>query len=138
MNKIEEANILEKQYNDILNSITEKDITDLFSEVFEKHPELQVITWNQYIPSFNDGEPCLFGMSDWVACTSDFLESDKEKFGMSVRDLEGEKLSPELENDINNAFKLLSDDICERVLGYDLQIIITRDGISNRYYNCGY
>lgn len=32
--------------------------------LFEKHPELHIISWKQYVPSFNDGDPCTFSMHD--------------------------------------------------------------------------
>lgn len=33
-------------------------------DLFENHPKVEGIFWNQYVPSFNDGEPCEFSVSD--------------------------------------------------------------------------
>jgi hypothetical protein len=41
--------------------------------LFEKHPELHIISWKQYVPSFNDGDPCTFSMHD--QCVNGVTES---------------------------------------------------------------
>lgn len=38
-----------------------KDITKQF---FEENPEIKCITWSQFTPYFNDGEPCVFGVGE--------------------------------------------------------------------------
>jgi hypothetical protein len=35
--------------------------------IFARHPEIKVITWVQYTPYFNDGDECVFRVSDVYA-----------------------------------------------------------------------
>lgn len=47
---------MEKQVSNVCREIIEEKADGLFS----KYPQLQTIGWNQFIPYFNDGEPCEF------------------------------------------------------------------------------
>lgn len=142
MNKFESVKELSKQYREMLGSITKEDVHGLFKEAFEKHPELRVITWNQYTPSFNDGDPCVFRRGEWYAATTAFLEScesgttDKDIESLSVRDLYDSVVVPEMENDIEKIFSSLSKSVCETVLGNNRQVIVTRNGLTLRDYYC--
>lgn len=46
---------------------------NLFAEgaktLFEKYPELEGFTWNQYTPYFNDGDACEFGVNSYSLYT---------------------------------------------------------------------
>lgn len=42
----------------------------VFRDFFEKWPEVEVLTWNQYTPYFNDGEECVFSVNDLYAVRS--------------------------------------------------------------------
>lgn len=35
-----------------------------FQEMFEKHPKLEWVAWQQYTPFFNDGDVCTFSVGD--------------------------------------------------------------------------
>lgn len=52
----------------------------LIKNVFDNVPELEAINWTQYIPTFNDGSPCVFETSGvcYVFSTipSDFDDED--------------------------------------------------------------
>jgi hypothetical protein len=43
---------------------------DAMKQVFVDHPEVQVITWTQYTPYFNDGDACEFGVGDVYVSSS--------------------------------------------------------------------
>lgn len=42
-----------------------------FKAVFDKYPELRAVTWSQYTPYFNDGEPCEFSVREFNGGTED-------------------------------------------------------------------
>lgn len=48
----------------------------LLQNLFEENPEIQMITWTQGTPGFNDGEPCTFNLHeiDYIL-TPEYLES---------------------------------------------------------------
>src|SRR6267154_5517989 len=35
-----------------------------FKEFFDSNPDIDKITWTQYTPYFNDGDPCVFGVQE--------------------------------------------------------------------------
>lgn len=151
VNKFKEAEKLKKEYRATLRAITAEDVKSLFDGLFEKYPNFRAIGWKQYVPSFNDGEPCEFTMdTDFQVLTNqaikDNLEgldesgtmTDDEIHQLGVRDFGWSKLDPEMENDISDVFSLISSDISEMVFGADVQIIITRTKLTANSYECGY
>lgn len=144
MNKFQEAEKLKNKYRATLRDITAEDVKGLFDEVFEKHPNFRAIGWKQYVPSFNDGEPCEFTMdTDFQVVINDPEKindnlTDEEIHDLRIRDFGWPKLDPEMEKDICDAFNLISADISETVFGSDVQIVITRSKITANSYSCGY
>lgn len=59
MNKFEEYNKAKQAAREILNGITKEDVVGFFQDYLKKN-NLYGIAWLQYVPSFNDGEPCTF------------------------------------------------------------------------------
>lgn len=39
-------------------------LQEAFTEFFNKHPEATAIVWTQYVPYFNDGDPCVFSVHE--------------------------------------------------------------------------
>lgn len=39
-------------------------LKEVFSEFFEKHPEVMAIVWTQFTPYFNDGDACTFSVHE--------------------------------------------------------------------------
>lgn len=42
---------------------TEK-LKEFFVKFWEENPAIKAVTWNQYAPYFNDGDPCEFSVND--------------------------------------------------------------------------
>lgn len=57
----------------------EQALTSGFAAFFEKYPQVKTICWNQYIPSFNDGEPCEFSIGE-IYFTPTLLEDLPEEW----------------------------------------------------------
>lgn len=49
---------------------------DINREFFEEFPMVQAITWNQFTPHFNDGDPCVFSMGD-IHFVTDGFDADE-------------------------------------------------------------
>ena len=56
----DKINKLEQQ----LQSFVKLELQPLFDAFFEQHKCIKAITWTQYTPYFNDGEPCEFNVYD--------------------------------------------------------------------------
>lgn len=85
MSKIKE---LKAKYQAIKKEMGESGKTalkEVFSEFFEKHPEIKGISWTQYTPYFNDGDTCIFSINDpefklHPKCIKDLDEDVKKDF----------------------------------------------------------
>ena len=67
------------KFNDIFKKV--------FKQYFDKYPHIEMITWAQYTPYFNDGEECIFGVGDPYAVTKKGYE-DPENEGFAGYDWE--------------------------------------------------
>lgn len=47
-------------------------VNEKFQELLNAHPEITMITWNQYCPYFNDGETCEFSINDWYVSNAPY------------------------------------------------------------------
>jgi len=123
---IKELNEMRDQYYKALQAEGSDAIIEECQAFFEKNPDIKALGWLQYTPSFNDGEPCTFGVGELHVTTEDNYE-DLDLYEWeycSDDDLYGNILS--------------NEDLLLTVFGDDKQIIITRDGIDISYYDCGY
>lgn len=68
MNKLEEIAALYEDLDKKVASMGEGLFREFFKEIFELAPEIKAIHWRQYVPGFNDGDPCVFGFYDIDVC----------------------------------------------------------------------
>lgn len=66
---VNEFNKMKKQFQEKAKAV----FVETVSEFWKLNPKIHAITWVQYTPYFNDGEPCEFGVHELVACTKDSL-----------------------------------------------------------------
>lgn len=102
------------------------------AELFVKHPSLTSFSWNQYTPSFNDGDPCYFGGS-WDYPT------------VVIGDEEFEEGYVEEGRDDCAALSAVCKDVCdflgnfdsddyEAMFGDGVEVSVTKDGVSTSGY----
>ena len=53
-----------ENYHKMLRAKGEEVLKNWFDELFNKNPILEGVTWTQYAPYFNDGEPCVFSFNE--------------------------------------------------------------------------
>lgn len=77
-----------------INKEAKKLILISAKELFEKHERIKACGWAQYIPAFNDGDPCVFSLTEFEVAIG-FTNEDFEKYfsHLSKNDdyLEGEQ-----------------------------------------------
>lgn len=126
-----------EEKNKFFKEIEEKFKTGV-KEVFEAVPELQEIKWQQWTPSFNDGDPC----ENHVGEVGLFLEAHEDNNPDDGIDPDKEEsLSPESKELLNNFMREFSalDDLLENIFGTNVQITIGRDGnVTIEDYDCEY
>lgn len=146
----DELAALKKAYDEKLVNEGEDALKEAFKELFDKHPRLESVTWVQYTPYFNDGDPCYFGVwgFDPSIVKPEESEDSEDEDDEDLYDDDytyGERLSaladssdPELQK-IAEAVRELTrdipDDVLENVFGDHCKIVATRDGFDVREYS---
>jgi hypothetical protein len=54
---------LQEKQKKLISKVTTKTIKDEFEKIFEQFPDLLLVSFKCYTPSFNDGDPCYFNVS---------------------------------------------------------------------------
>lgn len=99
-------------------------LKDLLAPLFEKFPEVAAVSWTQYTPYFNDGDPCTFRSNHDEPAVLDKEDMDdgqwyENSFGYNS---EQDKMASEL-------LGVISDDDMEALFGDGYRIIVARDGV---------
>ena len=99
--------------------------------IFDKYPELDGFRWHQYTPSFNDGEPCEFSVSDVEVR----MEGDEEdEYEWKYDDSPGAAACEEAAELVHS----VDDEQLKDIFGNNIEVTVTRDGVSIDEYDCGY
>jgi len=116
----------QNSYLEKLRNTGEDALKEAFKEIFDKHPSIYSISWKQYTPYFNDGDPCYFRVGEW-----DIEWADSEEDEELTEDDDQDKVIA----DVDGLFSLLSDDLLESVLGDHIRVVVTAEGISVDEYD---
>lgn len=96
-------------------------------DYFDQHPEVYGIKWAQYTPYFNDGEPCVFGLSDiYIFKTQEAFESEDDMY-----DNDGAEAcyGEEPEASLSEV-----EDLLQAAFGDHAQVCVTREKIDVEEY----
>lgn len=142
-----------KQIQDLQKEFHAK-VEALFREAaadfFAKHPEVKTISWTQYIPSFNDGDPCEFSMGEIVFASVDWQEfdspywadenEDESKLSWTNYTSDEDFESPTLKADIKELEKVIlgSEGILESLYGVNVWVRLHANGVETDEFDCGY
>ncbi|BEH87980.1 hypothetical protein [Klebsiella phage phiKp_21] len=144
----------EIELKEMVKTVGEELIQEMYEQFFEKHPEVKFVSTVGYIPGFNDGDACEF-TSD-TEFSGDYVENlSEESLEDMVIAFGGEPGEDDLfdldtaENpnwnyqQYNAAGKDVDVDLLEKVYGYDW-IVVAYKGIDGTVsivqedYDCGY
>lgn len=129
--------LLEAQdaYFEKLKNTGEDALKEAFKEIFDKHPSIYSISWRQYTPYFNDGDPCYFRVGEWEVEWAEEDEDEESEEDDSEEDEDATADQAKALEDIENLFASLDDDILESVLGDHITVEVTAEGISVDEYD---
>lgn len=139
-------------------------IAEQAAKVFEALPGVTAIAWQQYTPSFNDGDPCVFSRTDvsisrkMVTANEDgdILDADGEiiddlddtesfrdtwstAYDLHPNDDTARKAEQERLNEALAPITAIPDEIMLRLFGDGQQIVVFRGGIVKvSDYDCDY
>lgn len=60
----EDLDAIKAEYEAKVAEIREVGLVNLFKSFFEDNPDIKAISFVGYIPGFNDGDPCVFGLGE--------------------------------------------------------------------------
>lgn len=103
-------------------------------ELFNKYPELDAFTWNQYTPYFSDGDENIFSVNDYeeairLKCNGveiEYVYHYDENIPLSEIDTKHNRIIKEC-SDLLNAF---DDEIYKSMYGDHCSVTLYRDGTS--------
>lgn len=133
MTTLSELKKMRADYRKAIQETGKQALSLAVMKFMEENPTVAAIRWTGYTPSFNDGNPCIFGMDDLkvklvgtAPMHDDDDDDDDEMSGFVSR------YSVGYESDIGKALLVLTrdldSDIVEQVFGNDHKVTITRDG----------
>lgn len=101
-------------------------LKEAFTEFFDNNPNIEAVRWNQYAPSFNDGEPCTFHVYGFTYKPSTPLEDEDDSDGGFFDTYAMPKDRRKFLHDFEDAVS--SDQIFLYAFGNDCQVTVTRKG----------
>lgn len=152
----DELTALKEAYDTKLAEEGEEAVKELFKEFFDKYPRAETVTWNQYTPYFNDGDPCYFSVGEMTLELNEEEEDVKEDGGPEDEDEEDDDEDYDDEDEYEHSSYSLNlsddpvlkqmgedfgtlegipDDVLEHVFGDHVKITATRDGFRVTEYS---
>src|ERR1041385_483870 len=116
-------------------------LKDAAKEFFTKHPEVNALRWHQYVPGFNDGDPCLFTMGGLTVRFNDAAaeeedDEDEDLGGFTSKyQIKGKALKSDLE-DLESLLAEL-DSCFQAAFGDNAEVTVTEKEITVSEYDCG-
>lgn len=141
-NTTEVLSAIKKEYTEQ----TKKAFTSLTAKFFETYPEVKTIYWGQYIPGFNDGDPCEFTLTDINFTSAEYEEVDGPYFGDETENDEyfnferSKGGSEQLTKDMDSFREFLYsiEDHLESAFDSNAFVRLHRGGTEVEEYDCGY
>mgnify|MGYP001613573476 CR=1 FL=1 len=140
---------MKMKYREAVQNSSKPAIKELFEEFFAAAPSIKAVTWTQYTPGFNDGDPCRFGVHEFSYCLdlskveNDEDEHEDEETGY----MSSYSLHDKAEPDVRAALVALEDqtgeldELMEAAFGDGVRVTVTNDGgceFKVQDYDCGY
>jgi hypothetical protein len=137
----DELTALKEAYDTKLADEGEDAVKELFKEFFDANPKAAAVSWRQYTPYFNDGDPCYFRVGEMsLHLHADEDEEEDEDYdpdqGYDAYSLSLSE-DPELKK-LGEGFDILVDipeEVLEYVFGDHVTITATAEGFEISEYN---
>jgi len=157
----EEFKAIRNEYDEAVKRIRENGgLKDIFNNFFAENPQVTGIVWSQYIPGFNDGDPCLFSIGDVYFSTSTEINWEEFTNPYDLEDYSGRgqvcdeilyKYDSETKKTVQSpnpnfipaaktiySFINSETQLMEDLFGENSLIIVTPEKIRVEEYDCGY
>lgn len=147
LTKIDNLNKQLQEMKEKFRTEAQNTLSEVFKEFFENNPEVTAVGWRQYIPYFNDGEPCEFrsyAEYAWATNTKDYSsidygeyngEDDEESIWIDDPDygcLNEELIPEQVDQEMKEVREFLSkipEEIYQDMFGDHVKVYVTRSGV---------
>lgn len=140
------------EYNKTKAEFVEKSknaMRSAFNEFFASNPDIDQITWTQYTPYFNDGDPCIFRVNDMTFTLAkdevdlseiSYPDDDEKCYGAFFWDDGGKRIDPipgyrKLFDKFVRQVSVLPDEIFMNSFGDHVSVIANKDGFDVQEYD---
>jgi hypothetical protein len=107
-----------------------------FVSILQDCPTISHVSWTQYTPGFNDGDPCRFGVHGLCVVPVDNEEDYDDREFESESD--SEKHPEDKLRQLHSLFRSLDESLLEDVFGDGVKIKIDSENLTVEDYDCGY
>ena len=137
---------IKKQYMEKMQEA----MKSVFSSMFATYPQIKTIYWSQWVPGFNDGEPCEFTVGEIYFSPLEWKDITDPMFEDDMMDADGTEafnayetshvVSEQMKNDMRNFDRLMNQIESSLEASFDSNSWIRahRDGFEVEEYDCGY
>ncbi len=115
-------------------------------QIFEQFPLIEAMRFCCYTPSFNDGDPCTFSITELQVVPADHVPLEcggddgrwSDAFGLGYYKDHPLRDAQAAVKEFNKALNGDLEELVEAVFGSGVQVTMTREGIEVEDYDCGY
>lgn len=109
---------------------------ETFKKIFDKHPQVEAIRWEQYTPYFNDGDACTFGRGEFhIKLAGDNGGGDYEDGYYALHSSELPAHFKKLLQDLEDKFGSDYEDMFEAIFGDHVEVTANRAGFDTSIYD---
>jgi hypothetical protein len=111
-------------------------ILEVFSDFFQKYPNVLEVRWSQYTPYFNDGDTCDFSANDFFGLSQKELDDEKNGDFNFIEDCWDIKQDALLKKELAEIRNLLGyNDLLKTMLGDHLIVKVTPTKVSKERFD---
>jgi hypothetical protein len=124
MNDYQKARKEIKRLHKEASGLAKTTLLEGLDKLFKKHPEVGGVTWTQYTPSFNDGDPCTFRSNH---CYADLLGTEEVDCDDEDEDSRiGQDITEEARDVFEEFLAQFEDEDMETLFGDGVRVTIDR------------
>lgn len=124
------------------------------ASLFARFPVIGSIQWTQYVPVFNDGEPCVFtvgevefhpdggdgGEDSQLSYYQEYVKNEATGHYDPTNNYRDPRMTPALEAAMRSVERFFSYNkkMLESSFGAGTKVVVTKDKVVTEEYDCGY
>jgi len=126
-------------------------LNKVFRIFWDNNPEVNVIVWKQYAPTFNDGDPCVFSVNELTFSNltdkteyslldyGEYEGEDENVWAVGVYARNNDHLNLQEAKELQSFLHSSAmTDVMKTFFGEESRVVATRDGFTSEYCEAPY